>query len=61
MDGLSSVVSDGHNVISRRSLAEQVLNIQSNGFFDVNTDELLYKNILEPALNSAFQLDIRGQ
>ena len=61
MDGLSSVVSDGHNVISRRSLAEQVLKLQSKGFFDQTNDSTLYQEVLEPALHSAFQLDIRGQ
>ena len=61
MDGLSSIVSDGQNVISRKSLAKRILDVQKSGFFDEQSDVSIYNDELEERiLDSAFQLDLRG-
>ncbi len=60
MDGLSSIVSDGVNVFSRRALAEKTIALQKSGCFDANSNITLYKQLLKPILDSAFQLDLRG-
>jgi Tfp pilus assembly pilus retraction ATPase PilT len=63
MDGLSSVVSDGDNIVSRMTMASKILKIQKQGFFDKKRKNAkkLYEEFEEQALLSGFALDIRGQ
>jgi Tfp pilus assembly pilus retraction ATPase PilT len=61
MDGLSSIVSDGDNVISRMTMAKKILEIQKSGYFDNNPNPSIYENFEEQTLRSGFELDIRGQ
>lgn len=65
-DGLSSLVVDGDNVLSRRKLAETILNLQLEHFDesldrlegDVGTYETLLKKL---AMEAAFELDVYKQ
>ncbi|XZE33746.1 ATPase, T2SS/T4P/T4SS family [Pirellulaceae bacterium SH501] len=61
MDGLSSLVSDGQNVISRKTLASRILEVQKSGCFDEPMEGSIYgPELTENILASAFQLDLRG-
>jgi hypothetical protein len=60
MDGLSSIVSDGHNVISRKTLANEVLDLQRTGCFDLQRSPKTYDSVKAAILDSAFQLDLQG-
>jgi Tfp pilus assembly pilus retraction ATPase PilT len=63
MDGLSSVVSDGDNIISRMTMASKILKIQKQGFFDKKRKNAreIYEEFEKQAILSGFALDIRGQ
>ena len=60
VDGLSSLVTDGQNVIARKIMARETLKLQQSGSFDISTDDAFFEKFIPIAEQAAFGLDLRA-